>query len=481
MTNKKAVYLRISRDKGEGIADLENHRNILIRLCESKGYQYELFQEVISGASNFEDRVQLNNLLNRLDEFDGLICIATDRLSRDMEYSARVFKALEKANIPIITPERTYTEQDTMMFYLEAMMANQEYKMITKRMKRGKIEGARKGLWTTGQAPLGYKIVDKKLEINEDEATVVRLIFNLYENGYGRINVAQELSSRGILTKRGNHYSSNAVGLILNNETYIGNSTLNITGGETIYNQGTHQAIVTLEQFLKCKELSKERLSGAQEVKTRTRGKVLSVLKDLMYCNICGSKLGIYTKGGKLHLRSCSTKSEGKTCTNSSILESNLVEHFWLEMQEYEEALFHKYSTMQVAQKVDTKALLQEEYNSLMDKKTVLERKFKRVREGYENELYSMEDFKLAKVEYDSNVKQINLTLQELDSRIQMDNPKRELLNLEERLEKLKAKEDMSIEEMNTFLKTIIHKVHYERTITHEEDVIAVMIEFKGL
>lgn len=479
MIKNVAVLLRISRDKGEDVDTLENHRRILTRLCKEKAYKPTLFEEIVSGASKVADRVQTNKMLSQLDQFDAVVCIAVDRLTRDMEYAAIVYKALEKADIPLITPEKTYTANDMLSFYLEALMATQEYKQITKRMKRGKVEEARKGNWSKGQAPIGYKMGDnKRLEIDEENAETVRLIFNLCEKGYGQVAIGTELSERGILTKRGNHYRPSGVRLILTSETYLGHTILNVKDGETIYVQDTHEPIISLEQFNKCQQLLKGRISGDLFARTRSRGKVLSSLKDLVFCNKCGGKLGFYVKANKVNLKSCCAKREGKTCTNSSVLDELLLEHFWLEMSEYETQLFDKYSQLQSAKEINLASMLVQELNVLKDKKKVLDGVFLRQRQGFEAGIYSIEEMKDKKTEYEQQVREFDLRIRELDQRIKLDDPKREMSNVEERLAKLKQRSEMSMEELNTFLKTIVHKVHYER---NEFKEVSLQIEFKGL
>jgi DNA invertase Pin-like site-specific DNA recombinase len=93
-----------------------------------------------------------------------VVVTAIDRLSRDLEFSIHIFKRLEKAGIPVITPERTYYESDFMMFGVESLMAHQEYKQIRKRMLQGKRDKAFRGEYINSQPPFGYnaKVIDRR-------------------------------------------------------------------------------------------------------------------------------------------------------------------------------------------------------------------------------------------------------------------------------------------------------------------------------
>lgn len=74
-----------------------------------------------------------------------------------------------------------------------------------------------------GIVMLGYKrIKDGSLEMIPEEAETVRLIFNSYFSGMGKLAIANQLNEQGIVTKNGNQWSSESVLRILKNEKYAG-------------------------------------------------------------------------------------------------------------------------------------------------------------------------------------------------------------------------------------------------------------------
>src|SRR5690349_747921 len=95
-----AIYNRISRDNGESDDVLRNHRTITKRLCEEKGYQYTLYEEVESGGK-FEERTQLLKLLKDIDKglYDGLVVVELSRIARDNLYSQMIAKVLEENGV----------------------------------------------------------------------------------------------------------------------------------------------------------------------------------------------------------------------------------------------------------------------------------------------------------------------------------------------------------------------------------------------
>nr|WP_044018811.1 recombinase family protein [Thermoanaerobacter italicus] len=95
---------------------------------------------------------------------------------------------------------------------------------------KGLKENAFQAKFNGGIPPLGYDIVDGKYVINEKEAEAVRLIFELYAQGYGYRHIIDELNLRDCKTKKGNPFSKNSIHEILRNEKYT---------GKYIFNKGT--------------------------------------------------------------------------------------------------------------------------------------------------------------------------------------------------------------------------------------------------
>ena len=119
--------------------------------------------------------------------YDGIVVVELSWIDRDNLYSQMIAKVLEENDVPIITPSKLFNlndESDRFMFDVASMISSKELKAITRRMKNGKIEGAKRGEWIQGTPPIGYKRNDdKKLVIVESEAILVQQIYN-YEYLY---------------------------------------------------------------------------------------------------------------------------------------------------------------------------------------------------------------------------------------------------------------------------------------------------------
>ena len=73
-----------------------------------------------------------------------------------------------------------------------------------------------------GHAPLGYDVQDRKLVVNDAEASLVRHIFQRFLQVGSATKLVQELNAAGHGTKRGKPFDKGVVYKLLNNPTYAG-------------------------------------------------------------------------------------------------------------------------------------------------------------------------------------------------------------------------------------------------------------------
>ena len=279
---------------------------------------------------------ELLQLLRDLDDdwYDAIVVYELSRLARNNLYAQVIAEILVKNEVLIITPVRTYNlndESDRLMYDLESVMSSKELQTITRRMKVGKIERAKRGEWVQGKPPLGYRRnrITKKLEIAESEAEIVRYVFNLAESGHGLPTISKKLES--YKTREGNTFNISSLNKILSNTTYTGTITYNVKDKRGIITQSivsidSHEPIIHLGQFNNVQSAIKARLSGGDIVKrNRSRGECISIFKDLLYCGVCGKKMGIKRdskRKDKIQINKCS-------CGNKGIMEDKLLVEFW--------------------------------------------------------------------------------------------------------------------------------------------------------
>lgn len=311
-----AQYLRKSRME-EGMETdevLARHRKALADFAARQGIHIiETYCEVVSGESLYA-RPEMLRLLQDVEagQYDAVLCMDLDRLSRGrMHDQGVILDTFRDSGTLIITPEKTYDladELDDELAEFKTFLSRREYKIINKRLRRGLEQSIRDGCYVAN-APYGYRkaVVDRRptLEIYEPEAKFVRMIYQLYAEGYGCTAIARQLNLLGARPHRSAAFNRSSVLHILKNPTFAGKVVWNqkshikkgARGNEkhvTIYNprekwtvtDGLHPAIIEKELYDRCQEI----LAGRYRP-SRQDGTIQSAMAGLVYCGVCGGRM----------------------------------------------------------------------------------------------------------------------------------------------------------------------------------------------
>lgn len=125
------------------------------------------------------------------------------------------------------------------------------------KVKRGQLNAVQQGRYGTGPAPYGYRRGregEHPLEIDDREAEVVRTIFREYLRTRSTGKVVEYLHTHGILTRKSNKWSRQAIAIILSNRTYRGR----VTYGE-VETEGLHDSIIEPALFYKANALRRRK------------------------------------------------------------------------------------------------------------------------------------------------------------------------------------------------------------------------------
>jgi len=230
---KVVGYIRVSTDEqvanGQGLQIQEKELKEYCR--KNKLEMVKLFRdEGVSGANDVNKRKGLNDLLEycRNHEVDQVLVTKIDRLARDTFISLWVEKEIRICGTELISiSEENLNGTDYMtnaMRQVVSVFAELEKNRITDRLKSGRLNKVEsKGIKASGSCPIGYKYDEnKQVVLVEEEAALVKRIFDMYLSGMSLRKIVNTLNSEGYRTKRGNEYSRQAVQRILKNDFYIG-------------------------------------------------------------------------------------------------------------------------------------------------------------------------------------------------------------------------------------------------------------------
>jgi site-specific DNA recombinase len=221
----KAIYVRVSTDDqakhGYSIADQ-------IRLCREKAETTDIIEYVDDGYSGeFMGRPALDMLLHDLEvkPITHVIIYDPDRLARNTELQLQLAAKIETlAKLVFVTYEYDASPEGKLFFTMKAGISAYEKAKILARTSRGRFSKAMQGKVPNNNKPIGYgwDADNSMYIINEEEAKLVRHIFNLYLEGHGCRKLASILNSEGYRTKRGYKWCHKTVDDIIHNEMYAG-------------------------------------------------------------------------------------------------------------------------------------------------------------------------------------------------------------------------------------------------------------------
>ena len=197
------LYYRLSRDEDVELNSLNNQRDIIVDYANSKGYEIvgESFDDNVSGM-HF-NREGINQLRNAVDNklIDAVIVKDLSRLGRHRTQTAVFIDYLRQHKVKVLSVTEnidTSDENDDLLVGFKGIINDLYAKDISKKIRAGYLQKQKNGIIIT--TPMGY-YKDKNTEeiiIVEEEADIIRRIYELYLSGYGIKSIANMFNNEGI-------------------------------------------------------------------------------------------------------------------------------------------------------------------------------------------------------------------------------------------------------------------------------------------
>ena len=296
-------------------ADIPVQRKACREFAAKMGWEIVL-EEQEAGVSGFKvsadnrDKLQQVKQYAEQGRFDILLVFMFDRLGRRSDETPFVVEWFVKKGIRVWSvnegEQRFESHTDRLTNYIRYWQADGESQKTSIRTKTALGQMVREGRFRGGRAPYGYKLVPSgilnkrkhevyKLEIDEDEARVIRMMFNLcVGSGYGRCKIANLISGQDIKTRTGGNWHEATVGHILHNIAYTGV----LRSGESQSEMFPELQIIDPDTFELAQRLMAERVNEANEKRTMPRNTSgQSLLSGNIFCGHCGGRLTLTTNG----------------------------------------------------------------------------------------------------------------------------------------------------------------------------------------
>ena len=250
---------------------------------------------------------------------DGVAYVLVFKLSRFGRNAADVLSTLQVMQdfgVNLICVEDgidSSKDAGKLMISVLSAVAEIERENIRVQTMEGRIQKAREGRWNGGFAPYGYRLVDGKLEVNEEEAPAIRTIFDQYVNtDMGATGVAKYLENHGISKiqrQNGKNplFSSSTIQKILKNPVYCGKiafgrrRTEKVKGTRNEYKlveqdsyllvDGLHEGLVS-EEVWEAAQVKMKANAQKYELVARPKTDRVHLLSNILKCPVCGA--GMY-------------------------------------------------------------------------------------------------------------------------------------------------------------------------------------------
>lgn len=346
---KTAIYARKSTKKLGQKETIENQIKICKRYAQDNGLEIvEIKTDSATGTDDL-NRPEVKELISDAikGKYDCVIMKGISRLYRDTEKGLGLIKKLDRSGIRIITVEEMFDSRehrtstgklDLSRITMYLMFSEMESKKLADRIKYTQIEKAHAGEWNQASSvPFGYKYnaTTKKLEIEQSNSPIIKMIFSMYLEGSGMQSIAQYLNGdneekKKYLSPKSKRWSEYTIGFILKNEVYIGNVVYNKRSkterpykhpeiiGKThddiyvgndyndkkdwITTEHAHPSIIEIDSFQKAQEI----------VSTKAKRKGIrnnvSLLASIAVCGKCGSGM-TFKRGRKNALGQIASKN----------------------------------------------------------------------------------------------------------------------------------------------------------------------------
>ena len=341
---KVCAYCRVSRNTADQLNSYARQIRVYTDLIRRNPdwQMVEIFaDEGITGTSASK-RPEFQRMLKLCEQkqIDLIITKSISRFARNTMEALDIVRKLKILGIGVQFEKEginTLSLGDEMLLNTFTAIAQEESIAISERIRYSNTKRMESGDFIDGNAPYGYRMVDRVLIPKEDEAQIVRDIFDQYLKGASTHEIARNLNDAGIPGKFGSTWKVSTIRCILRNEKYIGDmlcqktyhtNTLpfkqkrNRGEADQYYVEGSHEGIVDKNVFQKAQEI----INSRKEKYLTDADSIQYPLTSKMHCTECGA----------FFIRKKTNGCVSWVCSNHGISKDNCPTHYIREIRIYD-------------------------------------------------------------------------------------------------------------------------------------------------
>ena len=254
------------------------------------------YEDAGKSGKSIEGRLQFNQMMGDVksgkDNVSYVLVFKLSRFGRNAADVLSTLQVMQDFGVNLICVEDgidSSKDAGKLMISVLSAVAEIERENIRVQTMEGRIQKAREGKWNGGFAPYGYKLVNGKLEINEEEAVAIRTIYDQYVNtDIGSNGISKYLENHGIRKiqrQNGKNplFDAHLVRLILKNPVYCGKIAYGRRKTEKVHGTRNEYRLVEQDDFLLVDGLHEAIIS--EEVWNAAQAKLIAQAKKYEHVN----------------------------------------------------------------------------------------------------------------------------------------------------------------------------------------------------
>lgn len=352
-----AAYTRVSSDSEDQLNSFAAQNRYYTELISGKAEwrMVDIYaDEGISGTSVAKrDDFQRMMADCRRGLIDQILVKSISRFARNTKDCLQNIRELKELGVNVRFEREgidTVNVSSELITAIYAAFAQKESESISGNMRWSYQRRMESGTFLPPSTPYGYRIINKKIEIDPERAVIICKIFQWYLNGISKEQIAYKLNKAGVLSNQNKAWRAGGIHYILTNERYIGDSLWqktytteaipavrhrNTGAREQYYVEGTHPPIISKEVFTKVQILIQMR----KENYGKSPSETIHPLSRKAICGCCGTVLRRKPQRGKYYWCCMRHDTNREECPLMPISETSLQESEAKLVQE----IFHRY------------------------------------------------------------------------------------------------------------------------------------------